>query len=261
MRAFDLASQTETAFQGLSYCVGSGYVHRSETVRLALGPVSASTYANAQLDDYHQTNQFRWRPPLRLTVVARFSGPGSELTGTAGFGFWNDPLGMTGRARLRMPQSVWYFYAGGPSCIPLVLGDPGWGWRAAALNAATFQAGLVVPIAPFLAAAMHFPRLKRFIWGWLQRRLRLTGRGLDGERMGEWHRYDLAWDVDRLHFAVDEREVWRAAVRVDGPLGMVTWIDNQFMVLTPEGRVRHGKTSTNGQWLELETLTIEPQPR
>lgn len=257
MPTFDLLSLPQDAFDRMGYCVGGGRTQRDQVVRLAIDATVAGRYTNAQLDDYHQANRFIWRPPLHLTAVARFGSVGDTLTGTAGFGFWNDPLGMTGRVRLRMPQSVWFFFAGGPNHLPLVLGDPGRGWRAAALNAATLQAGLTLPIAPFLVLMLRVRPLQQPLWRWLQRVLRLAGYGLDAERMGEWHRYEVMWQADTVGFAVDGHEVGEANVRVKGPLGLVMWIDNQFLVATPQGNLAHGTVETPGQWLELAALTVE----
>ena len=51
------------------------------------------------------------------------------LRGTAGFGFWNYPLSLTG-AVLRPPDAIWFFGASQPSNMALVPGMPGWGWKA-----------------------------------------------------------------------------------------------------------------------------------
>ena len=43
-----------------------------------------------------------------------------------------------------------------------------------------------------------------------------------------------------------------------GPLGLVIWIDNQWMVATPEGRFGHGVLALDhAQWLEVADVTIE----
>ena len=67
-------------------------------LRLQNDPTTATTYSNAQIDDYQglARRDFIWQPPLTLTVTARFSHGADALRGTAGFGFWNDPFGMTG---------------------------------------------------------------------------------------------------------------------------------------------------------------------
>ena len=53
-------------------------------------------YTNAQITDYqYGSYNFRWQPPLRLTVTAWSAGSPSALRGTAGFGFWNHPFRRT----------------------------------------------------------------------------------------------------------------------------------------------------------------------
>ena len=130
------------------YTVGGGEVMpRGDGVRLTLPSLDGRRYADAQVDDYRGEGELRWRPPLRLTLRARFSHDAANLRGTAGFGFWNDPFGMTGRWRLRLPQTVWFFFAAPPSDLRLTTHAPGYGWKAATLDAGRWQARLLVPLA------------------------------------------------------------------------------------------------------------------
>jgi hypothetical protein len=42
------------------------------------------------------------------------------------------------------------------------------------------------------------------------------------------------------------------------PLGLVIWIDNQYLVASPQGGFRFGTLKTEAeQWLEIEDLIIE----
>lgn len=84
--------------------------------KLVLGENDGRAYGDAQLDDYHVDGVMRWRPPVRMRLRARFSHSEAVLQGTAGFGFWNDPFGMTRGVksvpwlpRLRLPQAVVLF--------------------------------------------------------------------------------------------------------------------------------------------------------
>ena len=81
---------------------GGGLVQSGSGLRFVNPACDDHRYANAQIDDYQRLRRsaFRWRPPVTLTVRARFSHPSGVLGGTAGFGFWNDPFMMTG---LRWP--------------------------------------------------------------------------------------------------------------------------------------------------------------
>lgn len=252
------------------YVSGDGRVELSSgSVRLAVGPSQGNAYSDAQLDDYrvsistpeHDRPEagFRWRPPVRLSVRARFSHGASELRGTAGFGFWNDPVGMTGRVRLRPPQAVWFFLATEPSQMPLVLDQPGRGWMASALDVRGRELAYLALLAPMLVVAMRVPRLKAWIWPWLRRRMRLAGELLPdaGRWLTAWRDYVLTWEPDRARFAVDGETVAILPVAPRGPLGLVIWIDTQFLIATPRGELRSGVTACPTQWLEIASLDVE----
>lgn len=258
------------------YVVGHGQVLAVEQgVRLAIGPCAGDGYCDAQLDDYRRCDVhpgsgsdfshkgrhpddmcFTWRPPLQLRIRARFSHPAEEMRGTAGFGFWNDPVGMTGKFRVRPPQSVWFFLAGEPSQMPLALDEPGQGWMAAALDLSWHRACGLLPLAPVLAPALRIPDVKRRMWPWLRRKMALAGVALTshGARLTEWRDYRLIWQRDHSEFFIDGHCVAHLPVAPRGPLGLVVWIDNQWLVATPQGNLRSGVTTTEAQWLELASL-------
>lgn len=261
------------------YAVGGGRVlELSDRVRLEIGPCDGASYADAQLDDYRPepstqlgTEQgrrrdrwtFRHSPPLCLHVRARFSHAPSSMVGTAGFGFWNDPVGMTGRPRMRLPQAVWCFMAGPPSRMPLVLDEPGYGWRAAVLAPRPLSVMAVIGTAPLLAASMTVRPLARRVWPWLRRRLRLAGGELphDVYATTDWHDYTLDWRADGVTYWVDGVQVARHAVSPPGPLGLVIWIDNQFLVATAGGSLHGGVVACGRQWLEVAALELWTPPR
>jgi hypothetical protein len=41
-----------------------------------------------------------------------------------------------------------------------------------------------------------------------------------------------------------------------GPLGLVAWVDNQWMVATPHGRFGWGLLQAEAQWLDLALVRI-----
>jgi hypothetical protein len=76
--------------------------------------------------------------------------------------------------------------------------------------------------------------------------------------MGEWHEYTIEWGARTSRFVVDGRVVLDDAPSPRGPLCFVAWVDNQYLVLTPQGRVRWGLLDAPGrQWLELADVVIE----
>ena len=177
------------------YTLGAGTVETdagSGGLRFVTRDASARQYSDAQIDDYQTLprRRFAWRPPLTLRARARFSHPGGQLKGTAGFGFWNDPFAMTGRRMPAMPRALWFFYASPPSNMALALDVPGCGWKAATLDAARPPALLLAPLAPLAVALMNVRPLYRRLWPLAQRALAVGEASLDERaEMTAWHDY------------------------------------------------------------------------
>jgi hypothetical protein len=247
-------------------------------LRLVNGPTSAQRYSNAQIDDYQGLPRRRlpWSPPLRLTVRARFSHPGPRLdgpcpcdfvyppaasggpilSGTAGFGFWNDPW-TPGRRLPALPRALWFFYASPPSNLKLDLHTPGCGWKAATIDASRGPALLLAPTAPLAIPLLRLPALYRRLWPGIQRAVGVSEAPVDGD-ITVWRTYQIEWGRRRARFLVDGAPALDCATPPRGPLGLVIWLDNQAMVVTPQGRLRHHLLATRGeQWLELESVVVE----
>lgn len=237
-------------------------VRTTHGLRLLNLPLTGSTYCNAQLDDYQglPRRHFHNRPPLRLSVRARFSHEADSLGGTAGFGFWNDPFLMTGARVPALPRALWFFYAAPPADMRLAVHTPGHGFKAAALDALRPRGLLALPLAALAAPFMRSPALYRRLWPRFERAFGIAEQALDLP-MTAWHAYTLDWQPQTATFAVDGRTVLQAPAP-RGPLGFVAWIDNQYLVAHPAGRLASGvvaKWST--QWLELADLRLEtPAP-
>jgi hypothetical protein len=250
------------------YVVGGGTLEQTASgLRLVTAGADARHYANAQIDDYRglPRRRFRWRPPLRLSVRARFShglGSGSPggsagLQGTAGFGFWNDPFLMTGARVPTLPRAIWFFCASQPSDIKLDLHTPGWGWKAATIDALHPRAWLLAPFAPVAVLLMNARPLYRALWPPIQRALKVREARVEAE-MTEWHTYVLEWGADQAQFCVDDAVVLAGAPSPPGPLGFVMWVDNQYLVARPWGRFGWGVLEVPGrQWLEVSHFDIE----
>lgn len=245
------------------YAVGTGDVSVVDgTTRLQLGASHGQHYSDAQLDDYHQDGVLRWRPPVQMTLRARFSDGQAMLKGTAGFGFWNDPfemtrLGQKARAfpRFRFPQALWFFFASPPSDMPLAKGVPGMGWKAATIDASRLVAKALLPLAPLGMIACRWNRCYQRLWPIAQRVLKIDEMILP-TNMEEMHEYRLEWENQRVSFYIDGVELFHSKYAPQGPLGFVAWIDNQFMVATPRGQIQNGIMATDDQWLEIASLDI-----
>jgi hypothetical protein len=241
--------------------------------RIGAGPSSARAYSNAQLDDYHllRPRDFPWRPPLRLRLRAHAShaawpairvdaiGDTSEhLKGTAGFGFWNGAPSIAGGA-LRPPESIWFFSSSPPSNMALTPGTPGYGWKAQVVHAQRLGALAAVP--PMVAGAVwaNLSGDERLAARWLNRLTGARETMLDpAADLRDWHEYEIEWRESFARFRVDGREVLLVQNPPRGPLGFVTWTDNQYAIATPRGQLRFGAQETDAQWLELMDVSVRP---
>ncbi|MBX0328928.1 hypothetical protein K2Z83_14710 [Oscillochloris sp. ZM17-4] len=222
-------------------------------MRMAIFDASARAYADAQIHDYRRRGRrLPHRPPLTLRLRARFSHPAAGLRGTAGFGLWNYPW-----ARLPAPpRALWFFYASPPSDMPLALGVPGRGWKAAALDTGRVQALALLPLAPLAVPLMRSYAGYRLLWPPIQRAVGAAEAPL-ASRMDEWHRYAIIWGERRSALRVDGETVLDAP-SPRGPMCFVAWVDNQYLVVTPQGRLGWGLLDVPGeQWLEVADLRIE----
>jgi len=217
-----------------------------------------SGYADAQVDDYGglKRREFPWMPGSLLSLRARFSHDAPTLTGTAGFGFWNAPFSDPTIAWPMLPQAAWFFYASEPSDLPLSQQGSGKGWFVSTIDATRQKALVLAPIAPVLIMLNNLPRFERILWPRIRRRLSISFARLD-VRMTEWHTYSLEWQSAECIFRVDGQAVLSTLRSPSGPLGFVAWLDNQYMVATPRGRLKWGTLSINqSQWLEIEELRM-----
>jgi len=241
--------------------VGNGALEfTGRSLRFANTDTCSRHYTDAQIDDYQglPRRRFPWRPPLRLAVRARFSHPRGRLSGTAGFGFWNDPFMMTGLRLPTLPRAIWFFYASPPSNMKLDIDAPGCGWKATTIDAIRLPFFLLAPTAPLSVPLMNCRPLYRTLWPVAQRAIGLS-EGLVEADMTVWQTYMIEWGIERARFSVGGQSVLDCDTPPSGPLGFVMWLDNQYAIVTPWGRFGYGRLETPGrQWMEVDTLTIEP---
>jgi hypothetical protein len=219
-------------------------------------------YSNAQITDYYFKHEgklhfnFGWRPPLRMTVTAWAQQPKDELCGTAGFGFWNHPFSPDVKRRPRLPQAIWLFYSSPPNNMQLAYGVPGHGWKAA-----TIDATRALPLVPFALPAvllMRVPRLYHRLWKPIQRALKVGEVALNAELLASRHTYTINWHPNHATFAVDDEVVMETPFAPRGALGFVAWLDNQYAIVTPQGKFGFGTIAVEQpQSLILEHVLIE----
>lgn len=241
------------------YTAGAGAVETAgDGLRLVIAGATPDAYSDAQVDDYAHLSRarFPWTPPLTLEARVRFSHCADALKGTAGFGFWNDPLTYRPARVPALPKAVWFFFASAPSNLKLDMDVPGCGWKAATIGALGPRAGLLALAAPIAVPLMNVNRAYRWFWPVVQRAIGVQEASVDVDTT-EWHTYEITWGVTQTAFEIDGEPVLQKAPSPRGPLGFVMWIDNQYMVATPRGRFGWGRLDICGpEWLEARAVTV-----
>lgn len=239
--------------------IGEGVmIRRPGSLHLSVNPTDETTYSDTQITEYDpQTRDFKFKPPLRLTVKAYSSLHPGDLKGTAGFGFWNHPF-QPGQRGFRLPKAIWFFFAAPPSDMQLAEGVPGQGWKASTFNATGLLFKLLLPLAPIGMLLMRIKPLYRLLWSIGQRALGVSEMLLDHDMLTRIHTYTLEWRTDSATFSVDGETVHTTDRVPDGPLGFIAWMDNQYAVVTPQGRFESGLSPVDRpQALVINEIQIE----
>jgi hypothetical protein len=189
-----------------------------------------------------------------MVVRARFSHQACDLSGTSGFGFWNNPFAPVSGDVLAPPNALWFFCASVGSDMVASPGLPGNGFRAEMINGGTMPAWLVALGNQLL----RLPGLTPLLYQLAQTRVNAAAVRLDDVEITSWHEYELNWRQSEAVFTVDGREVLRAPSPPGVPLGFVAWMDNQVAVVSPDGEYHFGlESAPRRQWLELDSIKIE----
>ena len=241
--------------------VGHAWIERSPGgVRLVLDGAVEGLLSDAEINDLHARSRadLLWRPPVRLEVRARFSHPSGQLLGTAGFGFWNNPFHPDG-SLAAAPNAVWFFYASPPAVMPFTPGGAPHGWKAAVLDGGQMPEFLIA----LGNTLLQLPGLNRLLYR-LARSTRLKAGEvlLEGVDMTAWHLYAIEWEQKAVSLSVDGQRVLHMPVSPCGPLGFVTWMDNNCVSEQAGGNLawRHLAVSKR-QWMELSAIRISKQEK
>lgn len=229
--------------------------------RFSLPKGEAKSYRLAQLDDYGRLSRrkFLRRPPLTLSLRARASA--QALPGTWGFGLWNDPFSMgilskSGPLRLPcFPNTAWFFFASPPNYLSLRDDLPAQGSLAATFHSPPWTAGLL-PLSVFGLPLLALPPAVRLVRRLLQRAIQQAAVSLLVDPT-TWHTYRLEWEIGQARFQVDEATILETRIAPESPLGLVIWIDNQYLSFGPDGRLRYGFLECSGPaWIEIGDLAL-----
>lgn len=229
--------------------------------RLSIPDGAHGAYRLAQLDDYSPLprGSFHWQAPFSLSLRARASS--AAIPGTWGFGLWNDPfsmgvLGGGGKARLpALPNTAWFFFAAPPNHLSLRDDLPAQGWLAATFRSPRWPPALLA-LGALALPLLLIPPAARALRRLARRVVRQDAVALACDP-SDWHAYSLEWEEDEVCFRVDGGEVLRSRVAPLGRLGLVLWVDNQYMSIPPSGRIRYGTLATQVEtWIEIRDLAI-----
>ncbi len=229
--------------------------------QLTIPPGPAGNYRLAQLDDYmhRPRNTFLWQEPVEISLQARVSS--SNIPGTWGFGFWNDPfnlslgLGGTSRRLPALPNTAWFFNASKHNYLSFRSDLPAQGFLAACFSSPKIPGLLLSPAAlllPLLAFPVTAKLFRRAV-----RRLVTESAAVLTLDVTQWHTYQLEWRSHCIRFRIDDQLYHETNCSPRGPLGLVIWIDNQFAAFPPNGRMTFGTLETKEpEILEIRTFKI-----
>jgi hypothetical protein len=191
----------------------------------------------------------------------RLRAGAAGMPGTWGFGLWNDPFGMglSPAERLvrlpALPNTAWFFHASQPNYLSLRDDLPAQGWLAGVFRSPLVPSGLMALGAPGLAL-LALPAAARWLRRIARRVVQQDAAGLALDPTG-WRSYELELQAGRVLFRVDGALMMETGVVPRGRLGVVIWIDNQYMRFGPDGRLRAGTLPVAGPaWIEVADISV-----
>ena len=232
------------------------------TWRFWLPEGGADHYRLAQIDDYSglRRRDFLYQPPVRLSLQARASA--ENLPGTWGFGLWNDPFSMgrlsgTGLLRLpTLPNTAWFFFASPPNYLSLRDDLPAQGGLAGTFYSPP-RASWLLPLGILALPLLALPPAARLLRRLAARIVHQNAAQLAVDPT-QWHTYAMEWESGKACFYVDAAVILETAVAPCGRLGLVIWIDNQYLAFTPDGRLRYGmQACAEPAWIEIGEISLK----
>lgn len=216
----------------------------------------SSAYRFAQIDDYFGLKRKDF-PHHSLTLSLRARTSAFPLSGTWGFGLWNDPFGMSlgfGGNKFRLPtlpNAAWFFGASKENYLSFQYDYPANGFIAQSFRSPKFHPYLIL-------AGLAFPFRKIQTRRYLSEVIMEDSFALSIDST-QWHNYQLEWSPKRVVWKVDDIEVFESSVSPNPPLGLVIWIDNQFASFTPDGKLSFGVLENDEAWLEIADLMMSKE--
>jgi len=214
----------------------------------------SSSYRFAQIDDYLGLARKKF-PHHSLTLSLRARTSAYPISGTWGFGLWNDPFGMSlgfGGNKFRLPtlpNTAWFFGASKENYLSFQYDYPANGFIAQSFRSPKFHPYLIL-------AGLAFPFRKIQTRRYLSEIIVEDSASLSLDPT-EWHSYQLEWGPKQVIWKVDDTQVFKSSVSPNPPLGLVIWIDNQFASFTPDGKLAFGILENEEVWLEIADLELK----
>jgi hypothetical protein len=194
-------------------------------------------------------------------LILRARASAANIPGTWGFGLWNDPFSMgllTGKGLLRLPalpNTAWFFFASHPNYLSLRDDLPAQGGLAATFQSPAW-ANALLPFGIVLLPLLALPPAARLLRQIGRRIVRQAAIKLPADPT-EWHDYGLQWKRDRASFRIDGSTILETEVSPANRLGLVIWIDNQYLSFTPDGRLQYGLLASLEQnWIEVSEISL-----
>jgi hypothetical protein len=105
---------------------------------------------------------------------------------------------------------------------------------------------------------MRRPALYRRLWPRIQRALTIHEASLSADLLHDEHEYALEWRANSLRASIDGGLVMETPSAPHGPCGFIAWIDNQYAIVTPQGRFGFGVVPVPAPCaLSLRALRVE----
>jgi hypothetical protein len=242
----------------------SSFESETDSFRLKLHQNKSKKYSNAQVDDYRNLKRkdFIWSPPLHLKLKARTvidinNSSTDKLIGTAGFGFWNDPFMMTGLRSPALPRALWFFYSSKPSLLYLDEKQAYNDWQAMSIDANNPRFISMLPLLGLGFPLFNFSKIRNFVWPKVKKAFKGSQQNIQ-LNFNQWHDYEIIWNVKSVTFLIDGNIIHYTEQSPIGPMGLVIWIDNQYLILKPTGRFGFGNLEVPyEQSLEIKNLSIQ----
>ena len=221
--------------------------------RLGIPGGDSSGYRVAQLDDYSQLPRLKF-PHHSLTLSLRARASSDSIPGTWGFGLWNDPFGLNlgfGGNPFRLPalpNAVWFFHASPQNYLSFQDDKPAQGFLAQTFRSPAFHS-LLIP------AGLALPFSRKLTRRTLGKVIEEDGIALSVD-VTKWHGYSFEWSPMCVAFYVDIVQVFESPVSPRAPLGVVIWIDNQYVSFRPNGKIEWGVLVGKECWIEVEDIVF-----